>query len=79
MKEKEPVDYGNAKVFGCSDKIVFGDWKDLKQILEDNSERIEDAVIENDCRNRLSQFLHKTVAQKRVSCNNLLGNLKVCY
>ena len=27
VKEKQPVDYGNAKVFGCTDKIVFGDWK----------------------------------------------------
>lgn len=58
VKEKEPVDYGNAKVFGCSDKIVFGDWKYLKQILENNSERIEDVVIENDCRNSAIPMLN---------------------
>ena len=27
VKEKAPIDYGNAKVFGAGDKIVFGDWK----------------------------------------------------
>ena len=27
IKEREPIAYGNAKVFGAGDKIVFGDWK----------------------------------------------------
>ena len=51
VKEKAPIDYGTAQVFGAGDKIVFGDWKDLKPILEANRENIEDIVIENDCRN----------------------------
>ena len=25
IKEKAPINYGHAKVFGCGDKIVFGD------------------------------------------------------
>ena len=40
IKEKEPIDYGAAKVFGCGDKIVFGDWKDLKAVLENNQDKI---------------------------------------
>ncbi len=53
IKEKPGVcvDYGTAKVFGAGDKIVFGDWKDLKPILDANSEFIEDLVVENDRRN----------------------------
>lgn len=51
IKEKESVDYGAAQVFGAGDKIVFGDWKELKSILEENADKIEDIVIENDCRN----------------------------
>lgn len=51
VKEKAPIDYGTAQVFGAGDKIVFGDWKYLKPILEANRENIEDIVIENDCRN----------------------------
>lgn len=51
VKEKEAVDYGAAKVFGAADKIVFGDWKELKDIIEANQDKIEDIVIENDCRN----------------------------
>lgn len=51
VKEKEPIDYGDAKVFGAGDRIVFGDWKELQPILEANREKIEDLVIENDRRN----------------------------
>ncbi|MDO4865348.1 MAG: 2,3,4,5-tetrahydropyridine-2,6-dicarboxylate N-acetyltransferase [Clostridia bacterium] len=51
VKEKSPVDYGAAKVFGAGDKIVFGDWAELAPILEANRDSIEDIVIENDRRN----------------------------
>ena len=51
VKEKSAIDYANAKVFGAGDKIVFGEWNELKDILEANKDKIEDIVIENDCRN----------------------------
>lgn len=51
VKEKESIDYGSSKVFGAGDKIVFGDWKELREIIEKNSDKIEDIVIENDRRN----------------------------
>lgn len=51
VKENEAIDYGDAKVFGAADKIVFGDWKELAPIIEANQDKIADIVIENDCRN----------------------------
>lgn len=51
VKEKAPIDYGAAQVFGAGDKIVFGDWNALKPILEANRDNIEDIVIESDRRN----------------------------
>lgn len=52
VKENEAIDYGpEARVFGTGDKIVFGDWKDLQKVVEDNQDKIEDIVIENNCRN----------------------------
>lgn len=51
VKEKAPVNYGGAKVFGAGDKIVFGNWAELKDIISKNSDSIEDIVIENDRRN----------------------------
>ena len=52
VKEKEPVDYGDCStVFGCGDKIVFGDWEKLRDVMRQNSNKIEDYVIENQSRN----------------------------
>ena len=51
INEKEPIDYGCASVFGESSKIVFGDWNELAPIIEANSGKIADIVIENNCRN----------------------------
>lgn len=51
VKEKESIDYGSSKVFGSGDKIVFGDWEELSKIIAENSDKIEDIVIENDRRN----------------------------
>ena len=51
VREKSPIDWGSAKVFGAGDKIVFGEWKELEPILEANRDAIDDVVIENDRRN----------------------------
>ena len=48
IKERAPISYGSAKVFGVGDKVVFGDWKELGPILAENADHIEDMVIEND-------------------------------
>ncbi len=51
VKERAPIDYGDARVFGAGDRIVFGDWGALAPILEKNRDNIEDIVIESDRRN----------------------------
>lgn len=66
IKEKQPIDYGDAKVFGCGDKIVFGDWKALKPIIENHAADIEDIVIENDCRNSAIPLLDKKEIPARI-------------
>ena len=52
VKEREPVDFAGAgcQVFGTGDKIVFGDWKVVGEVLKDNMDKIQDFVVENDCR-----------------------------
>lgn len=66
VKEKEPVDYGDAKVFGTGDKIVFGDWKDVRVVLKQNADKIEDYVIENDSRNSAVPLLDKKNIEARI-------------
>ncbi len=51
VREREAVDYGAATVFGVGDKLVFGDWEELRPIVEANRDRIETYLVENDCRN----------------------------
>ena len=66
VKEKAPLDYGDAKVFGAGDKVVFGEWSELKPLLESQRDRIEDVVIENDCRNSAIPMLDKKDIQARI-------------
>ena len=66
VKEKSPLNYGDAKVFGCGDKIVFGEWNDLKPLLESQKDLIEDIVIENDCRNSAIPMLDKKEIPARI-------------
>jgi 2,3,4,5-tetrahydropyridine-2-carboxylate N-succinyltransferase/tetrahydrodipicolinate N-acetyltransferase len=51
LKEKREIRFENCRVFGVGDKVVFGDWNDVKRALEAQREDIEDIVIESDCRN----------------------------
>ena len=47
IKERAPIDYGTAKVFGAGDKIVFGDWRELEPIIRENRHQIEDTFCKN--------------------------------
>ncbi|MGM9558137.1 MAG: 2,3,4,5-tetrahydropyridine-2,6-dicarboxylate N-acetyltransferase [Oscillospiraceae bacterium] len=66
VKERAPIDYGDARVFGAGDKVVFGEWNALKPILEANRDNIADIVIENDCRNSAIAMLDKKDIPARI-------------
>lgn len=66
IKTKRDIDFGSAKVFGADDKIVFGNWKELSTILEQNSDAIIDFVVENDCRNSAVPLLDKKNINARI-------------
>lgn len=51
IKEKRTIDFPNTKSFGAGDRVIFGDWRDIKPVLLACRDDIEDMVIENDCRN----------------------------
>lgn len=74
VKEKSPIDYGNAKVFGDKDKVVFGQWNELKEIIENNSDKIEDIVIENDCRNSAIPLLDLKDIPARIEPGAIIRN-----
>lgn len=51
LKEKNPISFEGCQVFGCGDKIVFGDWEDIKVVLDAHQEDVLDFIVENECRN----------------------------
>lgn len=51
IKERNPIPFKDCQIFGASDRVVFGDWEDIKDVLAAHKDDIENMVIENDCRN----------------------------
>ncbi|HVI42932.1 MAG TPA: 2,3,4,5-tetrahydropyridine-2,6-dicarboxylate N-acetyltransferase [Anaerovoracaceae bacterium] len=51
IKERNPIPFENCKVFGCSDRVIFGEWSDIRPVIEKYAADIEDIVVENDRRN----------------------------
>lgn len=63
LKTKATLEFPNSKVFG---DVVFGDWEDIKPVLDANRDVIEDFVIENDARNSAIPLLDLKDFQARI-------------
>lgn len=66
VKEKEAVDFAGCRCFGAGDKIVFGDWSEIKPVLEENADKIEDYIIEGDGRNSAIPLLDTKEIKARI-------------
>lgn len=51
---------------------LFGDWNEIKVILEENKEKIEDYVVENDCRNSAVPLLDLKGIEARIEPGALI-------
>ncbi len=75
VKEKETIDFAGCQVFGCGDKIVFGDWSVVKEILDANEDKIEDFVVENDCRNSAIPMLDLKNIKARIEPGAIIRDM----
>lgn len=50
----------------CKTGVIFGDWKDVKDFLTENQDKIEDYVVENDGRNSAIPLLDKKEINARI-------------
>lgn len=66
LKSTKPLAFENCHVFGNGDQIVFGDWKDVRPVLEENKDLIEDYVIENDRTNSGVPLLDAKEVEARI-------------
>ena len=61
VKAGSQVDFGSAHTYGeDAGQVVFGDWSELKGILDAHADDIEYFDIENDCRNSAVPLLDMT-------------------
>lgn len=75
LKEKSPLDFPGCKVFGVGDKVVFGDWSDIKGVLEENRDFIEDLVVENNCRNSAIPLLDMKGINARIEPGAIIRDM----
>lgn len=63
----DEIDFGDAQTFITGNVgVVFGDWNQLKPVLEANKEKIDDLVIENDRRNSAIPLLDMKEISARI-------------
>ncbi|MBE6910048.1 MAG: 2,3,4,5-tetrahydropyridine-2,6-dicarboxylate N-acetyltransferase [Ruminococcaceae bacterium] len=72
VKEREAIDYGYSTVFGAGDKIVFGDWAELRPIIEANRDKIETCLVETECRNSALPLLDVRNVNARIEPGALI-------
>lgn len=66
IKEKQSIDYGDLTVFGNGDKIVFGDWQQIKSLISQNEDKISYYEIENNCVNSAIPLLDLKDIEARI-------------
>jgi len=77
VKEREgaSVSYGSSRVYGeGASKVVFGDWSELKSVVEQNADAFEYFDIENDRRNSGVPLLNMKDVNARIEPGALIGN-----
>ncbi len=70
LKEKNldqpPIIFENCQCFGIGDRIIFGDWEEIKDKLESEKDKIDCFVVENDCRNSAIPLLDSKNINARI-------------
>jgi 2,3,4,5-tetrahydropyridine-2-carboxylate N-succinyltransferase/tetrahydrodipicolinate N-acetyltransferase len=72
LKERNPIPLDGFQTFGCSDRVVFGEWDELKPIFEAHQTDIEDMVVENDRRNSAIPLLDLKEIKARIEPGALI-------
>ncbi len=64
LQTSQPVAFPAAQQFsgGNGFSVVFGDWEDIRPVLEENREKILSQQVENDARNSAIPLLDKRIS-----------------
>ncbi len=74
----DSIDFKGCKVFGgTGSKVVFGDWNIIEGILNENTEAIDDYVVENDRRNSAIPMLDLKGINARIEPGSIIRDTAV--
>ncbi len=74
------VQWGDAHVYGGRrGKTVFGDWDELKAILDANADSIDYYDVENDCRNSAVPVLDLKGINARIEPGAIIRDLSLIH
>ena len=68
LQTSQPVEFPGAQQFlgGNGFSVVFGDWEDIRPVLEQNQDKILSQQVENDARNSAIPLLDKKEIHARI-------------
>lgn len=72
VKAAGDVAFPGCRVFGAGDRVVFGEWGDVRAALEKNAAAVEDVVVECDRRNSAVPLLDVKAVNARVEPGAIL-------
>lgn len=72
VKAAGDVEFPGCRVFGAGDKVVFGEWGDVRAALEQNAAAVEDVVVECDRRNSAVPLLDVKAVNARIEPGAIL-------
>ena len=64
--------FPGCRVFGAGDRVVFGEWGDVRAALEQNAAAIEDVIVECDRRNSAVPLLDVKAVNARIEPGAIL-------
>lgn len=66
IRERRKLPFENCKIFGGTDRVIYGDWEDIRPVLEANSADVLDLVVESDRRNSAVPLLEIKEVNARI-------------
>lgn len=74
LRERAPIPFEHVQEFagGKNTRILFGDWREIKPVLEKYSAQVEELVVENDCRNSAVPMLDRKDLNARIEPGALI-------
>lgn len=66
IREQRELPFENCRIFGGTDRVIYGDWEDIRPVLEANSADVLDLVVESDRRNSAVPLLEIKEVNARI-------------